>query len=148
MVSRYIGRNRAHRIGEVLRSTTGGAVLATVPFILFALIAPQWLVALFAPGEEVLGQCSASLRVVALAMLIGIPAQMWFTAVESTGDTTAALGIELLLTLLMLGLTWFAAIHLAWPMALVWAAVPITWLVCLGLCYGWMKSGFWKRLEV
>jgi len=148
MVSRYIGRNRAHRIGEVLRSTSGGAMLATVPFILVALLAPQWLVGAFAPGAEVLGQCSASLRVVALAMLIGIPAQMWFTAVEGTGDTAAALGIELLLTLLMLGLTWFAAIHLAWPMAFVWAAVPITWLVCLALCYGWMKSGYWKRLEV
>ncbi len=148
MVSRYIGRNRAHRIGEVLRSTTGGAILATVPFILVALCAPQWLVGLFAPGVDLLGESSASLRVIALAMLIAIPAEMWFTAVVGTGDTAAALGIELLLTLLMIGLTWFAAIHLAWPMVFVWASVPITWLVCLAVCYGWMKSGIWKRLEV
>ena len=48
----------------------------------------------------------------------------------------------------MLGLTWFAAIHFAWPMALVWMSVPIAWLVCLTISYGWMKSGIWKRLEV
>ena len=41
-----------------------------------------------------------------------------------------------------------AAIHLAWPLAIVWLTVPITWLVCLMISYGWIKSGFWKRLEV
>ena len=81
-------------------------------------------------------------------MLIAIPAHMWFTAVEGTGDTTAALGIDFVLTLVMLGLTWVAAIHLAWPMTLVWLAVPITWLICLAASYSWIKSGVWKRLEV
>src|SRR6266487_1663794 len=148
MVSRFIGRNRAHRIGAVLRSTTRGAILATVPFIALALFAPQWLVAAFSPAAELLGQSDASLRVVALAMLIAVPAELWYTAVVGTGDTAAALGIEFVITLVMLGLTWFAAIHLAWPMALVWMSVPISWLVCLTASYGWMKSGIWRRLEV
>jgi len=81
-------------------------------------------------------------------MLIAIPAEMWYTAVVGTGDTAAALGIEFVITLAMLGLTWFAAIHLAWPMALVWMSVPISWLVCLASSFGWMKSGIRKRLEV
>ena len=148
MVSRYIGRNRAHRIGELLRSTTGGAILATIPFIAIALLAPQWLLAVFSPGSDLLGESNASLRVVAFAMLIAIPAEMWFIAVEGTGDTAATLGIEFVLTLVMLGLTWLAAIHFGWPMALVWLSLPITWLVCLAVCYGWMKSGIWKRLEL
>jgi MATE family multidrug resistance protein len=148
MVSRYIGRNRANRIGEVLRSTTGGAVIATVPFILLALFAPQWVVSVFAAQSDLLGQSNASLRVVAVAMLIAIPAEMWFIAVEGAGDTAATLGIDLLLTVVMLGVTWLAAIHLAWPMSWVWLALPITWLVCLAASYGWMKSGIWKRLEV
>jgi putative MATE family efflux protein len=148
MVSRYIGRNRAHRIGELLRSTTGGALIATVPFIALALLAPQWLLALFSSESDLLGQGNASLRVVALAMLIAIPAEMWLIAVEGTGDTAAALGIEFVLTLVMLGLTWLAAIHLAWPLAVVWLVMPITWLIGLTASYGWMKSGFWKRLEV
>src|SRR5262245_48182415 len=147
-VSRYVGRNRPNRIEGLLKKTIAGAVLATVPFIVAALVAPQWLAAVFAPGEELLGPSSASLRVVALAMLIAIPGELWFTAVMGTGDTVAALAIELLLTLVMLGLTWFAAIQLAWPMALVWFSVPIASLVCLAASYGWMKSGIWKRLEV
>jgi len=148
MVSRYIGRNRAHRIGELLRSTTGGAILATIPLLAVALVAPNLVTAAFAPSPDLIGQSNASLRVVALAMLIGIPAQMWLTAVEGTGDTAAALGIEILLTIVMVTLTWLAAIHFGWPLAIVWLAVPATKLVCLAASYGWMKSGIWKRLEV
>ncbi len=148
LVSRYIGQNRAHRIGDVLRSTTGGAIVTTVPFIVLALLAPQWLVALFSSESDLLGQSNASLRVIGLAMLIAIPAEMWFIAVEGTGDTTASLAIDLLLTFVMLGATWIAAIHLAWPMAMIWLAIPITYSVCLAASYGWMKSGIWKRLEV
>ena len=148
MVSRLVGRNQPHRIGRVLRSTISGAVVATGPLILLALLAPQWLVAAFSDEAQLAGQGNASLRVIALAMLVAIPAYLWLTAVEGTGDTAAALGIDLLLTLVMLGVTYLAAIHLSWPMAVVWLAVPITWLVCLAVSYGWIKSGFWKRLEV
>ena len=148
MVSRFVGSNRSHRISEVLRSTTGGAILATIPFIILALCVPQWLVSAFSSESDLLGQSNASLRVIGVAMLIGIPGQMWFTAVESTGDTAAALGIDFFLTLVMLGMTYFGAIHLGWPIAWIWLTVPITWLLCLGISYGWIKSGIWKRLDV
>ncbi len=148
MVSRFVGGNRPHRIGRLLRATTNGAVLATIPLILVALIFPQWILAVFAPGSELLAQSTSSLRVVALAMLIAIPGEMWFTAVVGTGDTAAALGIEFVLTLVIIAMTWFAAVHLAWPLALVWLSVPIGWILCLAMSYGWIKSGIWKRLEV
>ncbi len=148
MVSRYVGRNWVNRIGEVLRHTTGGALLTTLPFIVVALVAPQWVASMFASESELAGQCNAGLRIVALAMLVAIPAEMWFIAVEGTGDTLASLGIDLLLTVVMLGLTWIAAMHLAWPAAMLWLSLPVMWLVCLGTSYGWVKSGFWKRLEV
>jgi len=147
-VSRFVGGNRVHRVGELLRTAAGGAILATIPFILIALVVPQWLGALFALKADMLGEGSASLRVVALAMLVAIPAEMWFTAVVGTGDTAAAFGIELLTTAVMLGVSYLAAIHLAWPIALIWLSVPITWLVCLAASYAWMKSGIWKRLAV
>ena len=148
MVSRYIGRNRTHRIGELLRSTIGGAIIATVPLLALAVVAPGWVTAAFAPSADLLGQSNASLRVVALAMLIGIPAQMWLTAVEGTGDTAAALGIEFILTIVMVTLTWLAASQFGWPLALIWLAIPATKLVGLTASYGGMKSGIWKRLEV
>jgi MATE family multidrug resistance protein len=148
MVSRFVGRNQAQRIGVVLRDAIGGAVLTTVPFIAIALLVPGWFLAVFNPGSDLLAAGSSSLRVVALAMLIIIPGEMWFVAVSGTGDTAAALAIEVVLTLTMLGIAYVAAIHLAWPVEFVWVSLPIAWLVCLTISYGWMKSGIWKRLQV
>jgi len=141
MVSRFIGRNQAHRIGAVLRDAISGAILATVPFITVAVLAPRWFLAVFSPESDLLAQGSASLRVVALAMLIVIPGQMWFIGVEGTGDTAAALGIEAVLTITMLSIAYFAAIVLAWPVELIWVSMPIAWLVCLTLSYSWVKAG-------
>jgi MATE family multidrug resistance protein len=148
MVSRFVGRNQTHRIAAVLREATGGAMMATLPFIALALLVPGWLLALFSPESTLLAESGASLRVVALAMLIVIPGEMWFAAVSGTGDTAAALAIELVLTLTMLGTGWVAAIHLGAPVALAWVSLPIAWLVCLTISWGWVKSGIWRRLEI
>src|SRR5207248_10399625 len=85
LVSRLIGRNQAHRIGAVLRDASGGAILATVPFITVALLAPGWFLAVFSSESDIVTAGSASLRVVALAMLIVIPGEMWFGGVEGIG---------------------------------------------------------------
>ena len=148
MVSRFVGKNREHWIGGVLRKAIGGAIIATAPFIVVALLAPQWLLAVFSTEPGLLEESSASLRVVALAMLMAIPGHMWFVAVLGTGDTAASLGIEFVLTLTMLGITYFSAIHLGWPVAFAWVSLPISWLIGLTISYGWVKSGFWKRLEI
>jgi len=148
MVSRFVGSEQAHRIGAVLRHAIVGAILATVPFISVALLVPRWFLAVFNPGSDLLAGGSASLRVVALAMLIVIPGEMWFIAVSGTGDMAAALAIELVLTLTMLGTAYLAAIHLAWPVELVWLSLPIAWLVCLTVSYGWVRSGIWKRVQI
>ncbi len=148
MVSRYIGRNWIDRIGQLLRSAIGGAILATVPLITLDLLAPQWLVTVLSPEPDLLGQSNACLRVVALSMLIAIPGELWLTAVIGTGDTAASLGIEVVLTVVMVGFTYIAAIQMAWPVEIVWLTVPITWIVGLAASYGWMKSGIWRRLEV
>ncbi len=148
MVSRFVGRQWVDRIGEVPRNAIGGAILATIPFIVVALVVPDWFVAVFSPGSDLLSQSNASLRVAALAMLFAIPGEMWLAAVLGTGDTTAALGIELVFTLTMLGITYLSAIHLAWPVEFVWMSMPIAWLVCLIISYAWMKSGIWNRIKI
>jgi len=53
-------------------------------------------------------------------LLIVIPGEMWFPVVSGTGDTAAALGIEVVLTVTMLGAAYLAAIHFTWPVALIW----------------------------
>jgi len=135
LVSRYVGRNQPERIGNLLRDAIGGALVATLPFLAIALLVPRWFFAWFAPESVLLVDGSASLRVVALAMLVVIPGEMWFVAVSGTGDTAAALGIELILTATMVGIAYLTAVPLAWPIEIVWLSLPIAWSVCLLISY-------------
>jgi len=148
LVSRFIGRNQPERIGNLLREAIGGALLVTVPFLLLALCVPRWFFGVFASEWGLLGNGGASLRVVALAMLVAIPGEMWFGAVLGTGDTLAALGIEIVLTATMLGIAYLTAIPLGWPVEWVWLSVPIASAVSLFISYWWMKSRIWQRLEI
>ena len=143
LVSRFVGRNQPERIGNLLRDAIGGALVATLPFLAIALLVPHWFFAWFAPESVLLADGSASLRVVALAMLVVIPGEMWFVAVSGTGDTAAALGIELILTATMVGIAYLTAVPLAWPIEIVWLSLPIAWSVCLLISYMWMKSRIW-----
>jgi len=102
-------------------------------------VAPEW--GLFANGR-------ASLRVVALAMLVAIPGEMWFGAVLGTGDTLAALGIEFVLTATMLGIAYLTAMPLGWPVEWVWLSLPIAWAVVLFISYLWMRSRMWQRVHI
>jgi hypothetical protein len=70
---------------------------------------------------------------------------MWFTAVLGTGDTPAALGIEVILTLVTVGACYVTAIPLAGSPALIWSSLGLGWLVTLAASYGWMRSGAWSR---
>lgn len=148
LVSRLIGRGQPERIGTVLRHAIRSALLATLPFVVAGLLLPDWVLSVFTLDESLLARSMDSLRVVAIAMLAIIPAELWFTAVLGTGDTSAALGIEAVLTVVMLAATYLLAMLRPENLAIVWMSLPIAWLICFAFSYAWMKSGYWKRVAV
>ena len=146
MVSRVIGRERLDRIGPVIRGSTLGAALATLPMVVLALAFPDWLLSVFTLDGTLIDAGRASVRVVALTMVAIIPAEMWREAVMGTGDTPASLGIEAAVTLVMLVASWWTALHLGQPLERVWGSLVLAWLVALVASWAWMKSGAWRRL--
>jgi multidrug resistance protein, MATE family len=148
MVGRFVGSNRGDQIGRLLRYATAGAILATIPLIGIALVAPQWIVGIFSPESEVLVGSSTGVRIAALAMLVTIPGGICVSALAGTGDTPAVFLIELVLTVTMLGMAYAAAVLMRWPVALIWLSLPSAWAIGWALSYGWLKSGVWKRITI
>ena len=54
--------------------------------------------------------------------------------------------VSIVFLFVMVGCTYLLAIHLAWPIELVWLAIPVTELVGLGSSYAWIKIGNWRRI--
>jgi putative MATE family efflux protein len=144
-VSRLIGRDRLDRIEPVVHQSIRAAALATLPLVAIAMLVPGWVLSAFDLDAALVPPAAASLRVVAIAMAIIVPGEMWFTAVLGTGDTRASLGIEMLMTIVMLAACWVAAIPLAGEPALTWCSLGLAWLGTLVVSYVWMKTGAWKR---
>jgi len=68
--------------------------------------------------------------------------------VVGTGDTLAVLGIQVLISACVLGAAYYLALVLALPLAYVWLAELLGWAICLAAAWGWMRSGYWARLDV
>jgi len=148
MVSSLIGAGKSGRIQRLVRQAISATYLASLPLAALAFLFPEAVLALLASGEPVFAEAAGSLRVLAVAMLIIIPAEMWFTAVSGTGDTTAAFWIEVVLTVVTLGWVYVAGVGLGLGLEYVWVSLPIACLVCLGLSYAWMRSGYWQRVQI
>jgi len=148
LVSQLLGQDRMDAIGGVVRRAATSAALLVAPFLLVSLVRPDLLVALFASDAVSLEGAGASLRVVALAVAVVIPAEMVFGAVAGTGDTKSTLLIEVALSSTVLVWVWTTGIGLALPMPVVWGGEVLGWLVCFLLSLLWLNSERWKRLEI
>ena len=148
MTSRALGEGCERVAPRIMAVATKGALLATLPFILVALFLPQHIAGLFSDNPGLLDPAGTGLRLLALGMLLIIPAEIWFAGLVGTGDSLAALGIEALSSLIVVSLTALVALVLQLPSALVWLSLPVAYLASLIFSKWWLHSGRWKRLDI
>jgi putative MATE family efflux protein len=148
MVSNLIGQAKSRRVGALLRRTMTWSLILVLPLLVIALVFPQLPLAIFTADPVVLQGSVASLRVIGLAVLVVIPAEMVFSAVAGTGDTRTTLLIELVLSTIVLAYAYFAGIIFGLPLAAIWVGEIVGWLVCFLLSLLWLRSGRWKRVEI
>ena len=142
MVSNWVGQGR-RRFDGLVREVTIASYVITLPLVALALLFPGAVLSLLDLDGALKGGGEAGLRVLSLAMLIVIPAEMWAAAVIGTGDTVASFWIEAALTVVMIGGAFLAGNVLHLPLDYVWLSVPLSWLACWILSYVWMRSEQW-----
>jgi Na+-driven multidrug efflux pump len=107
---------------------------------LLAVLAPEKVVSVFTDDQAIIAGAAPSLRVLAVTMVLVVPAEVWSAAVAGTGATYAAFGIELVLTVALLVSTYVAAVTLGLPLAYEWASVGVSALVALVMSHWWLAS--------
>jgi MATE family, multidrug efflux pump len=140
LVSNVIGRGRTSEVMAVARRSTGVAFLITAPVALFAVVAPDKVVSVFTDDQAIVAGAAPSLRVLAVTMVLVVPAEVWSAAVAGTGATYVVLGIEVVLTVALLACTYTAAVTLGLPLAYEWASMGVAALVALAMSHWWLAS--------
>jgi putative MATE family efflux protein len=145
LVSNVIGRGRAGDVTAVTRRSTIVVLLITAPVALLAVLAPEKVISVFTDDQAIIAGAAPSLSVLAVTMVLVVPAEVWSAAVAGTGATYVALGIELVLTVVLLACTYAAAVTLGLPLAYEWASMGVAALVGLAMSHWWLAS---KRVRI
>ena len=148
LVSRALGEGRADAIATVIRRTARPAALVTLPVAGVLLLAPEPLLQVFTDDAATVAGSVDALRVLAVAMLIVIPAEMCLAAVFGTGSTDAALVIEVVASAVLLGCAYLATVVLELPLAYAWGSLAMASLVALPLAIAWIRIGPWRDRTV
>jgi len=148
LVSNAIGRGRADRIVWLMRRIIVSASAVTLPFVAVALAFPDVVVSLFTNEKAAVDGTLSTLVVVAASMLVVIPSEIWLAALFGTGDTDAAVAIEVITTSTMLAFAAVAALAFDLDLEFVWLSLPFASVVTLAAARGWVRSGRWTGRAV
>jgi MATE family, multidrug efflux pump len=146
LVSNVIGQGRKGAALPVARRATRTAYMMTAPLAVLALLAPHQVIAVFTDDPEIVAGAAAGLRVVAVALLLVVPAEVWVAAVAGTGATGVAFGIEVAVTTTLLSCT-AAVILTGLPVGSVWGAMGVAALVGFVLSRWWLTSRRVRHLD-
>ncbi len=148
MVSNLIGQKEERDVGELVFKTVKLGYLTVLPVLAATLFFPEYVLAIFSPDDKIIESATMTLMVIVLATIVAVPADIIASALAGAGDTMVTLAIEILVSLSVLGYAYYAALLAAFSLESIWFAEVIGWGVCLLLSLLWLRSGFWKRLNI
>jgi Na+-driven multidrug efflux pump len=148
MVSAALGGNGPSRLRELMRSVTRGAFAVTLPLLAVALAFPEPILSAFTGSGATAAGAAPALRVVALGMLLVVPAELWLAAVFGTGDTDAGFAIELVMSVALVAACALAVLVLHLGLPVVWALLPAASALGLVGSFLWVRSGLWRAVAV
>ena len=143
LVSHLVGRRDTAGIPLVVRRLERRAGLLTLPLLAVGVLAPETLLTIFGTEGGNPEGVATAVRVVALAMVVAVPGELWLAALTGTGDTALALRAQLAESVVMAGGVSLAVLVGAGVPG-AWAAVGVAWLVGLGLARTQVERGRWR----
>ena len=148
MVSNLIGQQRVQHLTLLIRRTIILSYAIVFPMLIFTLLFPEYVLAIFTTDAQMVSGSIASLSVISLAILVAVPGEAFYSTIAGTGDTRAILTIQIIITIFTLFFAYIAAFVLELELEYIWLAKVFEWLVCLLLSWLWFKSGRWQRLNI
>ena len=148
MVSNLIGQNHLRKLRLLLARTIRLAYAVILPVLVLAVLFPAPLLSLFTPDDALAAASVGGLLAVALATVVAVPGDTWFSAVLGTGDTRVAFAIQLTATTGALLWAWLIALHAGLGLGFILLGEVLAWLVCLAASSWWFRGRRWLRLTL
>lgn len=143
LVSNLMGAGGQERVMPLCRRIVWICALASLPLLLFTVLCPSVVMRIYSDSAELIAASVPSLMVVLVSCVFNIPGYVYFLAISGTGNTRAALWIEMSILAVYAGYTFLTAYILSADIAVVWWTETIYGVLLLMISLIYMKRARW-----
>ena len=144
LTSRIIGAGHADEVLSMVLRIILNCILCCIPLILVCLIFPTTVMSIYTPNMELAASAVPSIRVICGAILFQAVGAVAFEAVSGTGNTNAALWLELGILVLYIVYVWIITgittqVHWVWTCEYLYGGI----LAIVSILY--VKYANWQK---
>lgn len=148
MVSNIIGQKKSDEVMPLIKKIVTLAMIITFIMVLFNFAMPKAMLGLFTKDVKLISDSIGVLQMVNLAMIFFSAAIIFISAVSGTGATRMALVIEIISIIVYMLYIYIIVFPLHGTLETAWFAEAIYWIVTGALCFIYLKSGRWKKINI
>lgn len=148
MVSNVIGQGRKFEVLQLTKKITNLSFITVLVSTLFCVLFPGFLFNLSTSDASLIHDAMGSFYVISIGTIIFSISMILLSAVSGTGNTKAAMIIELVNIAVYLLYVYFTTQFFHPQVEIVWVCEIIYWSMMGVLCYWYLKSGKWKALNL
>lgn len=148
MVSNLLGQKDEKELSQLIMKTIVLVYSMVIPLLGITLFFPEYILAIFSTDETMIESAVTTLMVIVLAVFIAVPADILASSIAGTGDTVVTFTTEVIVSFSILAYAYYAAFIAEFSLEYIWFTEIIAWTLYLLLSWLWLRSGFWKRLNI
>lgn len=149
MVSNIMGtEGGADKVMKLCRRIIKLCAVFTLPFLLLALVYPQVYLYIYTDSAELVASSLPSMRIMLLAYVFGVPGYVYFLAVSGTGNTRAAMWIEISILAVYASYIYITAVRIGTDVSIIWFVESVYNVLLLSICLLYLRHGSWKRKKI
>jgi putative MATE family efflux protein len=148
MVSNLIGQGRINEVGGLIRKIIHLSVLTTLVIFIISIYPDGWILSLVTNDEILIQDSKGSYYIILSAMFLFSISVILLSAVSGTGNTRAALVIELINIVIYMVYVYIFAVVIPTSVELVWGSEILYWIMMGLLSAIYLRSGKWKKIHL
>ncbi len=148
MVSNVIGQGRKSEVLPLTRKIINLSLLSSFVCTVLCVLFPGFLFNLSTSDSSLINDAMGSFYVISIATIIFSASMVLLSAVSGTGNTKAAMIIEIIIIAVYLLYVIIATQFIHARVEVVWACEIIYWLLMGTLSYWYLRSGKWKMIHL
>ncbi len=145
LVSNAIGAGEKEQVLSMIKRVVKIALYIVIPFIVLIFMMPRIMLSIYTDNTALVEASVSSLLVISGSFIVCTTGNILFSSVSGTGNTRAALIIEIISLSFYILFMYLIIYHLRMPLYICWTIELVYWGIIMIACYFYLKKGTWKR---